>query len=106
MAANPNAGSIMALVSNAWGVFGSAFGPAILLSLFWRRFNFQGAVAAIVIGAVVDIGWFIFFSSTGIYEILPGFFASLLAGFICSYLSPAPSKDVEKLYDKAVKYED
>ena len=38
IASNPNAGSIMALVSNAWGIFGAAFGPAIMLSLFWKRF--------------------------------------------------------------------
>lgn len=56
IASNPNTGSIMALVSNAWGVFGAAFGPTIMLSLFWRRFNFKGAVAGILTGAFVDIG--------------------------------------------------
>ena len=106
LAANPNAGSIMALVSNAWGVFGAAFGPAILLSLFWRRFTFQGAVAAIVVGAVVDIGWFTFLSSTGIYELLPGFVASLLAGIVGALMSPAPSDKVIALYDEAIKFED
>ena len=40
LASDPRTGSIMSLVSNAWSVFGSSFGPAILLSLFWRRFNF------------------------------------------------------------------
>lgn len=50
IASNPNAGSIMSLVSNAWGVFGAAFGPAIMLSLFWKRFNFAGAVAGIAVG--------------------------------------------------------
>ena len=59
VAANPNAGSIMSLVSNAWGVFGAAFGPAIMLSLFWKRFNFAGAVASIVAGALVDIFWLV-----------------------------------------------
>ena len=33
----------MGLVENAWGVFGAAFGPVILLSLFWRRFTFSAA---------------------------------------------------------------
>ena len=42
IASAPNSGSIMALVTNAWGIFGAAFGPTILLSLFWRRFNFHG----------------------------------------------------------------
>ena len=58
IASNPNAGSIMALVSNAWGIFGAAFGPAIMLSLFWKRFNFTGAVAGIITGAAVDILWY------------------------------------------------
>ena len=106
LAANPNAGSIMALVSNAWGVFGAAFGPAIMLSLFWKRFTFQGAVAAIITGAVVDLGWFAFLSSTGIYEILPGFVASLIVGVIVSLLSPPPSEEVIALYKEATKYED
>ena len=46
IASNPNSGTIMGLVENAWGVFGAAFGPTILLSLFWKRFTFSGAVAA------------------------------------------------------------
>ena len=105
IADSPRAGSIMELVSNAWGVFGAAFGPAIMLSLFWRNFTFQGAVACIVVGALVDIGWFLTMaSSTGIYEIIPGFFASLLAGVLVSIVCGAPSKEVTALYDKANNY--
>lgn len=106
IAINPNAGSIMGLVSNAWGVFGAAFGPAILLSLFWKRFNFQGAVASILVGAIVDILWLQFLASTAIYEIIPGFFAGLIVGVIVTLATPAPGKDVEDLYDKAVEYDD
>ena len=106
IAANPNSGTIMGLVENAWGVFGAAFGPTILLSLFWKRFNFAGAVAGIVVGAVVDIGWFAFLSSTGIYEIIPGFFASAIAAVVISLATKAPGADVEALFDKAVAYED
>ena len=51
IASNPNSKSIMGLVENAWGIFGAAFGPAILLSLFWKRFTFAGAVAGIFVGA-------------------------------------------------------
>lgn len=106
IASNPNAGSIMSLVSNAWGVFGAAFGPAIMLSLFWKRFTFAGAVAGIVTGAVVDIGWLALLSSTGIYEIIPGFAASLLAAVIASLCSKKPDEDVEALYDRAVAYDE
>ena len=106
IAANPNSGTIMGLVENAWGVFGAAFGPAIMLSLFWKRFNFAGAVAGILVGAVVDIGWFAFLSSTGIYEIIPGFFLGGIAAIVATLVTKAPGKDVEELFDKAVAYED
>ncbi len=102
VASNPNAGSIMSLVSNAWGVFGAAFGPAIMLSLFWKRFTFGGAVAGIVVGAAVDILWLVCFASTGIYEIIPGALCGLLAAVVASKLSKTPDKDVEALFDKAV----
>ena len=104
IAANPNAGSIMSLVSNAWGVFGAAFGPVIMLSLFWKRFTFSGAVAGIVAGAAVDILWLAFFSSTGIYEIIPGAVVGLIAAVAVSLASKAPGADVEKLFDDAVAY--
>ena len=106
IAANPSSGTIMGLVENAWGVFGAAFGPVILLSLFWRRFTFSGAVAGIVVGAVVDVLWLAFLKGTGIYEIIPGFFAGLLAAVVAALASRAPGKDVEQLYDTAVAMKD
>ncbi|MBR5460473.1 MAG: sodium/proline symporter PutP [Clostridia bacterium] len=101
IAANPNASSIMGLVSNAWGVFGAAFGPTILLSLFWKRFNFAGAIAGIVVGALVDILWLSFLGGLGIYEILPGFIASLIAAVAVTLATKKPSDEVEQLFDKA-----
>jgi len=106
IASNPNSGTIMGLVENAWGVFGAAFGPAIMLSLFWKKFTFGGAVAGITVGAVVDIGWLAFLSSTGIYEIIPGFILGLIAAVVVSKLGKAPAAEVEELFDKAVAYED
>lgn len=106
LASNPGAGSIMDLVSNAWGVFGAAFGPAIMLSLFWRRFNFKGAVAGILVGALVDMGWLAFLASTGIYEIIPGFAAGLIVAVVVTLATGEPDKAVEELFDKAVAYEE
>lgn len=105
IASNPNSGTIMALVENAWGVFGAAFGPVIMLSLFWKRFTFSGAVAGIAVGALVDILWLVFLSSTGLYEIIPGFIAALIAAVVVSLCSPAPSKEVEELFERASKSE-
>ena len=102
IAADPNSGTIMGLVENAWGVFGAAFGPAILLSLFWKRFTFSGAIAGIAVGAVVDIAWLIWLKPvTGVYEIIPGFFLSLIAAIVVALLSPKPSGEVVALYQKA-----
>ena len=115
IAANPGSGTIMSLVENAWGVFGAAFGPAILLSLFWRRFNFPGAVAGIITGAVVDIGWLVLFGSAfekltivnlGIYEIVPGFITSLIVAVVVSLATKAPSDEVTAIFDKAASNED
>ena len=95
------AAAIMNLVSNAWGLFGAAFGPVILLSLFWKRFTYKGAVAGIIAGAIVDIGWLVFLASTGIYEILPGFIACLIVAVIVSLCDKLPSPQVLAIYDKA-----
>ena len=100
IAANPNSGSIMSLVENAWGLFGAAFGPAILLSLFWRRFNFGGAVAGIVVGAVVDILWLLLLKSTGVYEIIPGFLCGLIAAVVVAKVTPAPGREITDVFDR------
>ncbi|MBQ5866960.1 MAG: sodium:proline symporter, partial [Oscillospiraceae bacterium] len=106
IASNPNSGTIMGLVENAWGVFGAAFGPAIMLSLFWRRFNFAGAVAGILTGAVVDILWLAFLKDFGLYEIIPGFLASLVVAIVVSLATKAPSDAVTAVFDKVVSSED
>ncbi len=106
IATNPNAGTIMKLVSNAWGVFGAAFGPAILLSLYWKRFNFQGALTGIIVGAAVDILWLAFMGKTGVYEIIPGFLCGLIAAVAVTLCTKAPDREVEALFDKAIGYEE
>jgi sodium/proline symporter len=107
IALNPGAGSIMSMVENAWGLFGAAFGPVIILSLYWRRMTFAGASAGIFVGAIVDVLWYALLSSkTGVYEIIPGFAAGLIATVVISLVSPAPGKEVEKLFDDALELKD
>lgn len=71
---------VLDLVAYAWAGFGAAFGPALLLALYWRRFSRAGAAAGIVTGGVcvivwsrLDGGWF------ELYELVPAFLLSLLA---------------------------
>ncbi len=105
IASNPNSGSIMSLVENAWGIFGAAFGPVILLSLYKRNMTFAGAAAGIVVGALVDVLWLAFLSGTGIYEIVPGFICGLIAAIAVSGAGSCGA-DVQKLFDKCVAYKD
>ena len=95
------ASSIMSLVNNAWGGFGAAFGPVILLSLFWKRTTYKGAIAGVVTGAVVDVAWMLLLSETGVYELLPGFIAGGLSCIIVSLIDKKPSKEVIALFEKA-----
>ncbi len=102
IANSPNCGGIMALVECAWAGFGSAFGPVILLALYWRRLTYSGAVAGVTVGFVVDALWYAFLSTpTGLYEIIPGFLCGLIAAIVVSLLSKAPGKEVTDLFDRA-----
>ena len=108
--------SIMDLVENAWGAFGAAFGPTILLSLYWKRFNYAGAISGIISGFAVDIGWAVARGSMlidpenailtgdlgGLYEIIPGFIASLIVCIIVTKLTAKPSAEVEAIFDEGV----
>ena len=96
------AAAIMNMVENAWGGFGAAFGPVIILSLFWKRLTYKGAIAGVVCGAVVDVVWLLTLSaSTGVYEIVPGFIVGLIACVVVSLIDKAPEKDVVAIFEKA-----
>jgi sodium/proline symporter len=71
---------VLDLVAYAWAGFGAAFGPAIILSLYWRGMTARGAFAGVVVGALTVVvwkqlsgGWF------DLYELVPGFVLSWLA---------------------------
>lgn len=101
IALNPN-NSIMGLVSNAWAGLGAAFGPTVLMSLYWKRTNLQGAVAGIAVGALTVIVWdYIPLVGgqtlgivTGLYSLAIGFVLSLVAIVIVSLLAPAPTAEM------------
>ena len=94
--------AIMDMVENAWGAFGASFGPTILLSLFWKRFNYQGAVAGVISGFVIDLGWLLtgMTASTGILEIVPGFFGSLVVAIIVAKLTSAPNEKAVAIFEQ------
>ena len=96
--------AIMNLVENAWAGFGSAFGPVVILSLFWRRFTYKGALAGVISGALVDVLWLAFLSGpTGVYELIPGFAVSMVVSIIVTLLDKKPSEEITAIFDAATK---
>ncbi|MDY3618608.1 sodium/proline symporter PutP [Agathobaculum sp.] len=92
--------TVLGLVEYAWAGFGSAFGPLVLCSLFWKRTNKYGALAGIVVGGVVDLVWAQL--SGGIfdlYEIVPGFVCGLIAIIVVSLLTPKPSAEITEQFE-------
>lgn len=86
LAMNPDS-NVLGLVSYAWAGFGAAFGPALLISLFWKRMTRNGALAGILVGGITVVvwkqlagGWF------DLYEIIPGFVFSSIATVAVSLL--------------------
>jgi sodium/proline symporter len=100
--------AIMNLVENAWAGFGSSFGPVILLSLFWKRLTYKGAIAGVLGGAIVDVIWLAggFSASTGIYELFPGFIAGLVCGTVVTLIDKEPSDEIKELFDRALTEEE
>ncbi|HDR8063300.1 sodium/proline symporter PutP [Bacillus thuringiensis] len=93
--------TILTLVGYAWAGFGSAFGPAILLSLYWKRTNKWGVLAGMIVGAVVVIAWVQIPSLKAImYEMVPGFFCSLLTVIVISLLTKEPVKAVHREFNE------
>ena len=110
IAINPNCSGIMGLVECAWGAFGAAFGPTIILALYWKRFTYKGAIAGILAGFAMDAFWYCCLSgsvakmtivNTGIYEIIPGFIFSLIVAVVVSLIDKEPSDEIKKLFDEA-----
>ena len=106
IALDPNS-SIMGLVSDAWAGFGAAFGPVVLLALFWKRSNLAGAISGMTVGALTVIVWDYLplingdtiGTATGLYSLVPGFFLALIINVIVSLVTKAPSKEITDEFD-------
>ncbi|GLQ76176.1 sodium:proline symporter [Vibrio penaeicida] len=103
LAMNPDS-SVLGLVSYAWAGFGAAFGPAIVLSLFWVGMNRNGALAGILVGGITIVvwkqlsgGWF------DVYEIVPGIILSTISIVAVSIATGEPSDEVKAQHAKFEK---
>jgi sodium/proline symporter len=102
LAYNPNS-TVLGLVSYAWAGLGASFGPALLMSLYWKRINYPGTLAGIVAGGATTIAWKYSWEHFPellpdyfgmVYEIIPGFIISLVSIIIVSLITRHPEKDI------------
>lgn len=102
LAWNPNS-SILQLVAFAWAGFGSAFGPTVLLSLYWRKLTTQGALASMITGAVVAFAWGQSPMKSVLYEMVPGFASAMLVAIIVSLVTYKKNPVIDEEFDRAVE---
>ncbi|MGP4060630.1 sodium/proline symporter PutP [Halobacillus sp. H74] len=103
LAGNPD-NTVLGLVSYAWAGFGAAFGPIIILSLFWKGITRNGALAGIIVGAVTVVVWADMLSGGifDLYEIVPGFLLNTIVAIVVSKMGTPPKEIVEE-FDKAAR---
>lgn len=100
LAWNPDR-SVLDLVGFAWAGFGAAFGPVILLSLYWRKLTNYGALSGMIAGAATAFVWGkIKFLADTLYEIVPGFIVCLIVAVIVSILTYRPNKVIEDEFNR------
>ncbi|SKB58105.1 sodium/proline symporter [Lachnospiraceae bacterium] len=103
LAWNP-ASSVFRVVSFAWAGFGAAFGPVVLLALFWKRSTRQGATASMIAGGLMVFIWKYLISPMGgvwsIYELLPAFIVAFVVDVVVSLCTPEPSESIQRTFDK------
>ena len=110
---NPDS-SVMKLVSDAWAGLGAAFGPLVVMSLFWKRTNLYGAVAGIVSGAAMVIVWDYLplmqgetiGSVTELYSLAVGFIVSLLCIMVTSLITKAPEAEITEEFERYKNYKE
>ncbi|MEN0650866.1 sodium/proline symporter PutP [Caldifermentibacillus hisashii] len=95
--------TILNLVAFAWAGFGAAFGPTVLLSLYWRKFTSQGALSGMIIGAITVFIWKNSFLSDYLYEIVPGFILNLIVAVLVSKITYKSIPEVEKEFDETLR---
>lgn len=95
--------SIFMVVSYAWAGFGASFGPLVLLSLYWKRMNLQGALAGMLTGAATVLIWHElikpFGGVWGVYELLPAFILATIAIVVVSLRTKEPSPEIIDEFD-------
>jgi sodium/proline symporter len=73
----------------SWSGLGSAFGPAVIGILYYKRITWLGVLCGMSGGFITSVVWLMFFKDTfhGLYEAIPGFIAGMVLTFGVSRLT-------------------
>lgn len=107
IAGNPES-KVLGLVSYAWAGFGAAFGPVVILSVFWKRMTYNGALWGMIAGAAVCVAWaewvnpaLVAADLPTMYEIVPGFISCWLVACAVSLMGKEPSAEEQARFEQA-----
>jgi sodium/proline symporter len=95
--------TILGLVAYAWAGFGAAFGPIIILSLYWKKITNWGAIFGMIAGTATVIIWSKVGLGATLYEIVPGFIVNLIVAVVVSMITYKKNDTIEKEFDEAVR---
>ncbi len=95
--------TILAMVGYAWGGFGAAFGPIVILSLTWRGTTKLGAFGGMIVGAVTIfvVKNHIEIEGEYFYELLPGFILAFMTVILVSLVTAKPEEKTLRKFDES-----
>ncbi|WDP93337.1 MAG: sodium/proline symporter PutP [Desulfobacter sp.] len=101
--ASKDSGSILHMVGYAWGGFGAAFGPLVILAVCWRGVTKYGALAGMIVGAVTIfvVKNYIKIEGEYFYELMPGFILAFIAIVVVSMMTEKPSQETLAKFDQS-----
>nr|WP_330363258.1 sodium/proline symporter [Butyrivibrio sp. VCD2006] len=103
---NPNS-SVFGIVSFAWAGFGAVFGPAMIMSLYWKRANKFGTIAGMVSGGAMVFIWKYLVRPIGgfwnLYELAPAFLVAIIMIVVVSLATAEPDEDMVREFEHVSK---
>ncbi len=91
--------TIFNIVKFAWGGFGAAFGPVVIMALYSRKSTWLSALCGMITGTVVMIAWYMLGLNVYMYEILPGFAANFIVMWIIDHFVQQKDPEILAQFD-------
>ncbi|REJ69405.1 MAG: sodium/proline symporter [Planctomycetota bacterium] len=92
------------VLAYGWAGLGAGFGPALIMTLLWRRTTGWGVVTGMVVGVATAIIWKQFPDlQKQVYNLVPAFAFSLMTIVIVSLAMPKPRNDSASAADGAAR---